>query len=33
VVADQDGCPDAEVFTAGLRACLNDLAKPVPVPS
>jgi diacylglycerol O-acyltransferase / wax synthase len=33
VVADQDTCPDAEVFTAGLRACLNDLAKPVPVPS
>jgi WS/DGAT/MGAT family acyltransferase len=31
VVADQDGCPDAEVFTAGLRASLDDLAKPVPV--
>jgi diacylglycerol O-acyltransferase / wax synthase len=33
VVADQDTCPDAEVFTTGLRACLNDLAQPAPVPS
>jgi diacylglycerol O-acyltransferase / wax synthase len=32
VVADQHSCPDAEVFTAGLRACLDDLARPVPVP-
>jgi hypothetical protein len=33
VVADRDGCPDAEVFTAGLRASLDDLATPAPVPS
>jgi diacylglycerol O-acyltransferase len=33
VVADRDGCPDAEIFTAALRTSLADLAKPVPVPS
>jgi diacylglycerol O-acyltransferase / wax synthase len=32
VVADQDGCPDAEFFTAGLRASLDGLAQPVPMP-
>jgi WS/DGAT/MGAT family acyltransferase len=33
VVADRDSCPDAEVFTAALRACLDDLAHAAPVPS
>ena len=33
VVADRDSCPDSEVFTAGLRACLDDLAHAAPVPS
>jgi diacylglycerol O-acyltransferase / wax synthase len=33
VVADRDGCPDAEAFTAGLRASLDGLAQAVPVPS
>jgi diacylglycerol O-acyltransferase len=33
VVADRDGCPDAAVFTQGLRAALEELSQPVPVPS
>jgi hypothetical protein len=33
VVADRDGCPDAEVFTAGLQASLDNLAQAAPVPS
>ena len=33
VVADRDSCPDAGVFTAGLRASLEDLARAAPVPS
>jgi diacylglycerol O-acyltransferase len=33
VVADQDGCPDAEFFTAGLRVSLDGLAQPVPMPA
>ena len=33
VVADRDGCPDAEVFTAGLRATLDHLAQAASVPS
>jgi WS/DGAT/MGAT family acyltransferase len=33
VVADRDGCPDAAVFTEGLRASLDELSQPVPVPS
>lgn len=33
VVADRDNCPDAGVFTAGLRASLDDLARAAPVPS
>jgi hypothetical protein len=33
VLADRDGCPDAEIFTAALRTSLDDLAKPVPMPS
>jgi diacylglycerol O-acyltransferase / wax synthase len=33
VVADRDGCPDADVFTGGLRASLDALSQPVPVPS
>jgi WS/DGAT/MGAT family acyltransferase len=33
VVADRDNCPDAAVFTQGLRAALEELSQPVPVPS
>jgi diacylglycerol O-acyltransferase / wax synthase len=33
VVADRDGCPDAEVFTAALRASLDNLTHAAPVPS
>ena len=33
VIADRDSCPDAGVFTAGLRASLEDLARTAPVPS
>jgi diacylglycerol O-acyltransferase / wax synthase len=33
VVADRDGCPDAAVFIQGLRAALEELSQPVPVPS
>lgn len=33
VVADRDGCPDAEVFTAGLRASLDHLAQAATLPS
>jgi diacylglycerol O-acyltransferase / wax synthase len=33
VVADRDGCPDAAVFTQGLRAALDELSQPVSVPS
>jgi diacylglycerol O-acyltransferase / wax synthase len=31
VVADRDGCPDAEVFTAALRASLDNLIQAAPV--
>jgi WS/DGAT/MGAT family acyltransferase len=33
VVADRDGCPDAAVFTDGLRASLDALSQPLSVPS
>jgi hypothetical protein len=33
VVADRDGCPDAAVFTEGLRASLDALSQPLSVPS
>jgi diacylglycerol O-acyltransferase / wax synthase len=33
VVADRDGCPDAGVFTEGLRAALDQLSQLAPVPS
>jgi WS/DGAT/MGAT family acyltransferase len=33
VVADRDGCPDAGVFTEGLRAALDQLSRLAPVPS
>jgi diacylglycerol O-acyltransferase / wax synthase len=33
VVADRDGCPDAEVFTEGLRASLDALSQLVAVSS
>jgi diacylglycerol O-acyltransferase / wax synthase len=33
VVADRDGCPDAAVFTEGLRASLDTLSQPLSVPS
>jgi diacylglycerol O-acyltransferase / wax synthase len=33
VVADRDGCPDAEVFTTALRASLDNLTHAAPVPS
>ena len=33
VVADQDGCPDAAVFTEGLQAALDALTQAAPVPS
>jgi diacylglycerol O-acyltransferase / wax synthase len=32
-VADRDGCPDVEVFTQGMRATLDDLARSVLVPA
>ena len=32
VVADRDGCPDAAVFTEGLRASLDALIQAAPVP-
>jgi diacylglycerol O-acyltransferase / wax synthase len=32
-VADRDGCPDLEVFTQGVRAALDDLARSVLVPA
>jgi hypothetical protein len=32
-VADQDSCPDLEVFTQGVRTALDDLARSVPVPA
>ncbi|HET9255210.1 MAG TPA: wax ester/triacylglycerol synthase family O-acyltransferase [Pseudonocardiaceae bacterium] len=33
VVADRDGCPDAEIFTAALRTSLDNLTHAAPVPS
>jgi diacylglycerol O-acyltransferase / wax synthase len=33
VVADRDGCPDAAVFTQGLRATLDELSQPGYVPT
>jgi diacylglycerol O-acyltransferase / wax synthase len=32
-IADQDSCPDVEVFTQGMRATLDDLARSVLVPA
>jgi hypothetical protein len=32
-VADRDGCPDVEVFTQGVHAALDDLARSVHVPA
>jgi len=32
-VADQDGCPDVEVFVHGVRSALEDLARSVLVPA
>jgi WS/DGAT/MGAT family acyltransferase len=32
-VADQDTCPDVEVFTQGVRSALDDLARSVLVPA
>ena len=32
-VADQDTCPDVEVFTLGVRSALDDLARSVLVPA
>jgi diacylglycerol O-acyltransferase len=31
--ADQDSCPDLDVFTDGVRTALDDLAQSVPVPA
>ena len=31
-VADQDGCPDLEVFTQGVASALDDLARSALVP-
>jgi diacylglycerol O-acyltransferase / wax synthase len=33
VVADRDGCPDVQVFVEGVRSSLDELARPVLVPS
>jgi hypothetical protein len=33
VGADRDSCPDAAVFTQGLRAALDELSQPVSAPS
>jgi diacylglycerol O-acyltransferase / wax synthase len=32
-VADQDTCPDVEVFAQGVRGTLDDLARSVLVPT
>ena len=32
-VADQDGCPDLEVFTQGVASALDDLARSALVPA
>jgi diacylglycerol O-acyltransferase len=32
-VADQDTCPDVEVFTQGVRSALDDLARSVLMPA
>jgi diacylglycerol O-acyltransferase / wax synthase len=32
-VADQDGCPDLEVFAQGVRNTLDELTRSVPVPT
>jgi len=32
-VADQDGCPDLEAFTQGMRSALDDLARSLLVPA
>ena len=31
--ADQDSCPDLDVFARGVRTALDDLARSVPVPA
>ena len=31
--ADRDSCPDVEVFTHGVRAALDDLARPALAPA